>query len=187
MISARFGHFLDKPLAPVARRITIHPNFLTLAGFFTTLLASFVITVNIHIGGILIICGGLFDMLDGIIARTNGKTSQFGAFLDSFLDRVSDATIFLALSWYLYNLNNISGAVISILTMIGALLISYARARAEGIGKKCTTGLMERPERIILVSFGCITGLILPVLLIMLVFTYVTVLQRIHSVWKTTL
>ncbi len=186
MISAKLGHFLDRPLAPFARRINVNPNVLTLSGFFITILAALTIPVNIKIGGLLIILGGLFDMMDGICARTNGRTSAFGAFLDSFLDRLSDAAIFFSLSWYLFRLNNISGAVISILTMIGALLISYARARAEGIGRQCKTGLLERPERIILVSFGCLSGWIIPVLWIMLIFTYLTVMQRVFHVWKMT-
>ncbi len=186
MISAKLGHFLDKPLAPLARRLNVDPNLLTVSGFFIIILAAFLIPTNLRIGGVLIIFGSFFDIMDGIVARTNGRESKFGAFLDSVLDRFSDAAIFLALSWYLFRQNHLTGVVISILTMIGALLISYARARAEGIGKNCTTGLMERPERIILLSLGCITSWIIPVLWIMLIFTYLTVLQRIYHVWKLT-
>ncbi len=186
MISAKFGHFLDKPLSPVVRHLKIHPNIFTIAGFLITLLAAIVLTINLRIGGILIILGGLFDMIDGVVARANGLTSRFGAFLDSVLDRYSDAAIFIGLAWYLLKTDNIVGAIICIFTMIGALLISYTKARAEGIGEKCHVGIIERPERIILISFACFTGWIMPVLWVMLIFTHITVLQRIFHTWKAT-
>ncbi len=79
----------------------------------------------------------------------------------------------------------ITSASLSLMTMVGALLISYTRARAEGLGKECKVGLMERPERIVLMAFGALTGWILPVMWIMLVSTHITVIQRICHVWKT--
>jgi phosphatidylglycerophosphate synthase len=81
-------------------------------------------------------------------------------------------------------MNSVGGAFLCIGTMIGALIISYTRARAEGLGINCQTGLMERPERIILMAFGAITGWVVPVMWIMLILTHVTVIQRIHHVWK---
>ncbi len=186
MISAKLGHVFDKPLSPIAKRINVNPNYLTFSGFLITISAAFIIPYNLKVGGLLVIIGGIFDMLDGVIARTNGRTSDFGAFLDSVLDRFSDAAIFFSLAWYFLKLNNLTGTSISILTMIGALLISYARARAEGIGKKCSVGLLERPERIILVTIGCLTGWILPILWMMLALTYITVIQRVLYVRKIT-
>jgi phosphatidylglycerophosphate synthase len=182
MLGDKFGHFLDKPLGPVAKRIPVTPNVLTIVGFLVTIIAALVIPINLRLGGILILFGGVFDMLDGIVARTSGKTSKFGAFLDSVLDRYSDAFIFLAVTWYFAERGSATGALISLGTLVGAFLISYVRARAEGLGEECHTGIMERPERIILLAFAAITGWLIPVLWIMLVLTHITVFQRIYHV-----
>ncbi|MCX5719750.1 MAG: CDP-alcohol phosphatidyltransferase family protein, partial [Nitrospirae bacterium] len=87
MISAKFGHFLDKPLSPFIKKIHLNPTILTIAGFIVTCVAALVIPYNLKIGGVLILIGGIFDMLDGVVARINNKTTRFGAFLDSVLDR----------------------------------------------------------------------------------------------------
>jgi phosphatidylglycerophosphate synthase len=186
MLSARLGRFFDAPLGSIAKRIPFSPNALTIAGFLITVLAAFVIPQNIKLGGILILIGGIFDMLDGIVARTKGKTSKFGAFLDSVLDRYSDAFIFLSLSYYLAANGNHTGSFLSLGTLVGAFLISYARARAEGLGESCHTGIMERPERIILLIIATITGWIMPVLWAMLILTHFTAIQRILHVWMAT-
>jgi phosphatidylglycerophosphate synthase len=184
MLGAKLGHFLDSPLGPIAKRIPLSPNILTIVGFLITVVAALVIPNNLRLGGVLILIGGIFDMLDGIVARTGGKTTRFGAFLDSVLDRYSDAFIFLAIAWYLDKNGNHTGAFISLGTLIGAFLISYARARSEGLGESCNTGIMERPERIILLIFATITGWLVPVLWIMLILTHITVVQRVYHVWK---
>lgn len=184
MLSGNLGHFLDKPLSPFAKKININPNVLTITGFLITTVAAIVISNDLFIGGLLILLGGVFDMIDGIIARVNNRTTEFGAFLDSVLDRYSDAFLFLGLSWYFLKHGSQAGVWLSLLTMIGAFLISYTRARAEGLGKECHVGLMERPERIILMAIGALTGWIIPVMWIMLVLTHATVFHRFHHVWK---
>ena len=136
--------------------------------------------------GLFMLFGGVLDMLDGIVARTSGRVTKFGAFLDSVLDRYSDAFLFLSISYYLAAQGNHTGSFLSLGTLVGAFLISYARARAEGLGIPCNTGIMERPERIILLIFATLTGWLVPVLWIMLVLTHVTVLQRIYYVWHRT-
>ncbi len=186
MLGEKLGHFLDAPLESLAKKIPFHPNTLTITGFLITLVASLALVSNLVLGGILILIGGLFDVLDGVVARVNGKGSKFGAFLDSVLDRLADAIILLAIGWNLFNLGNLPGLVLSLITLVGAFLISYARARAEGLGKECSQGLMERPERILLLSFGAVTGMIIPVLWVMALLTQFTVLQRIYHVWKVT-
>lgn len=186
MLSARLGHFLDKPLGPVVKKVPLNPNVLTLAGFAITTAAAFVIPTNLRLGGLLILFGGLCDMGDGILARVNGRTTRFGAFLDSLLDRYSDAFIFLSIAWYLASRGDHSGSFLSIGTMVGALLVSYARARGEGLGIDNQAGLMERPERMILLIFATVTGWLVPVLWIMFVLTHVTVVQRAYAVWKGT-
>lgn len=184
MLSAKLGHFLDKPLSPILKNLNVNPNAVTVAGFVITTFAAIILPQNLMLGGILILAGGIFDMLDGVIARINGRTTNFGAFLDSVLDRYSDSFLLLGFSWYFLKDNLIPGMFLSSGTMIGALIISYAKARAEGLGSECHTGVMERPERIILMAFGAITGWVLPVMWLMLVFTHITVIQRIYHVWK---
>ena len=182
MLSAKFGHIFDTPLSSIARKINISPNYITITGFIITTFAAVTLTQNLIAGGILILVGGFFDMLDGVIARVNNRATDFGAFLDSVLDRYSDAFLLLGFSWYFYRNDSITGLFLSIGTMIGTLIISYVKARAEGLGKNCHTGLMERPDRILLMAFGAFTGWALPVMWLMLVLTHVTVIQRILHV-----
>jgi phosphatidylglycerophosphate synthase len=186
LFSEKLGHLFDRPLENLAKKIPFHPNTITIAGFLVTVVASLALASNLVLGGILVIIGGLFDVLDGVVARVNGKDSKFGAFLDSVLDRFSDAFIMLAVGWNLFNRGNLSGLALSLFTLVGAFLISYTRARAEGLGEHCTHGLMERPERILLLSLGAVTGMIIPVLWAMVILTQFTVIQRIYHVWKIT-
>jgi phosphatidylglycerophosphate synthase len=185
MFGAWLGHFLDRPLEPFAKRISLNPNVITVAGFLVTALGSLVIARHLRLGGFVIALGSLMDMFDGIVARTQGRETRFGAFLDSLLDRFADAFIFLGLAWCLGGTGDHSGALLALGTMVGAFVISYAKARAESLGQECETGIMERPERVVMVVFGAITGWIIPVLWIMLVLTYLTVLQRVYHVWRT--
>jgi phosphatidylglycerophosphate synthase len=187
VLSAKLNHFLDTPLSQIAKRIPLSPNTLTIIGFLITSGAAFIITKNLRLGGIVILIGGIFDAFDGVVARTKGKATKFGAFLDSVLDRYSDAFLFIAISWYLMERGNLTGAYLSLGTLVGAFLISYTRARAEGLGESCHTGIMERPERIIVLAFATITGWLMPILWIMFVLTHITVLQRIYHVWKATI
>jgi phosphatidylglycerophosphate synthase len=184
LLSAWLGHFLDKPLAPVAKRIPFDPNLITITGLFITALAAVMIPSDLIAGGLLILAGGAFDMLDGLVARANGKRTRFGAFLDSTLDRYSDSMLFIGVSWYFYYTGSIAGAFLSIGGLVGSLTISYARARAEGLGIDCKIGLLERPERVILLAFGCLTGTIFPVIVIIFILSHFTVIQRILHVRK---
>lgn len=185
MLSAKLGHILDKPLEPIAKKINIHPNVLTITGLVITIIASAVIPFHLAIGGLLIILGGFFDMLDGVVARTNRMNTRFGAFLDSTIDRYCDSIIFISIAWYFFNEGNLYGVLLTTGAMVGALLISYVRARAEGLGIECKVGLMERPERIVLLSFGCISGLILYVMALIFILNHMTVFQRIIHVYKS--
>jgi archaetidylinositol phosphate synthase len=184
MLSARLGHFLDTPLGFIAKRIPFSPNVLSITGFLITAAAAFIIPRDLLLGGVFIMVGGIFDMLDGIVARTTGRATKFGAFIDSVLDRYSDAFLFLSIAWYLAAHGDHTGSFLSIGTLVGAFLISYARARAEGLGGSCHTGIMERPERIILLIVATLTGWLVPVLWLMLILTHVTVVQRVYYAWK---
>lgn len=184
MLSAKLGHILDKPLEPIAKKITVSPNVITLTGLLITAIAAATIPFNLLAGGVLILIGGLFDMLDGIVARANSKKTRFGAFLDSTIDRYCDSLIFIAIAWYFFNEAHLYGVIVTAGAMVGAVLISYVRARAEGLGIECKVGIMERPERILLVSFGCITGLLFPTMVGVFVLNHLTVVQRIWHVYK---
>lgn len=184
MIGARLGHFLDKPLGPIAKRISLNPNALSVTGFLVTAAAALCIPFHLISAGLLILAGGVFDLLDGIVARTNSKTTEFGAFLDSTLDRYADSFLFLAAAWHFMVLGDVLGVALAAGSLVGALLISYVRARAEGLGITCHVGLMERPERVVLLAFGCLTGWLLPVLIVTFLLSHFTVIQRIVHVYR---
>ncbi|MEW6409894.1 MAG: CDP-alcohol phosphatidyltransferase family protein [Nitrospirota bacterium] len=191
MLGEKLGHSLDKLLAPIANILSLNgilsPNSLTLTGFLINLIASASFIFQLpKLAGILILLAGSFDLLDGILARNSGKTTRFGAFLDSVLDRYSDAALFGGLMVYYISNNSILYTLVTFGVMLGSFLISYTRARAEGLGIDCNIGLMERPERIILLSAGAITGLLEETLWILLVLTHITAIQRIYHAWKST-
>jgi phosphatidylglycerophosphate synthase len=186
MLGEKLGHPFDKPLESIAKKISLNPNTITFTGFIVTLLAAVVLSRDLFLGGVMVLVGGFFDVLDGVVARVNAKSSRFGAFLDSVLDRYSDAFILLGIGWNLFNRSNLTGVVLCLGTLVGAFLISYSRARAEGLGESCSKGLLERPERVILISFGAITGFIIPALWVLVVLTHFTVLQRVYHVWRLT-
>ena len=179
MLSEKLGHTLDKPLQAFARRISLSPNTITITGFALTVASSVLLAHNLTLGAFCLLPAGLLDMLDGVVARSRGESSSFGAFLDSVLDRYSDSVILLAIAWNLGSVGHRSGVFLSLIALVGSLMISYARARAEGLGVSCSHGLMERPERLILLFIGAVSGYIVPALWVLAVLTHITVLQRI--------
>jgi phosphatidylglycerophosphate synthase len=186
MLGEKYGHAFDKPLGKIAQKIPFSPNSLSIIGFIITLYACYRLSSDLLTGGVLILVGALFDVLDGVVARTNNKMTRFGAFLDSVLDRYSDAFILLSIAYKLDNDSHTTGVILSLGTLLGSFLISYSRARAEGIGEECKYGIMERPERLILLSLGAISGFIVPTLWVLVFLTNFTVMQRIYYVWNAT-
>lgn len=158
----------------------VTPNHLTVLGFFLTGGVAVVIGLGYEVvGGVLVIAAGLFDMLDGALARVRGLKTRFGAFLDSTLDRYSEAVLLGGVLW-LYPDRETALLILAVLT--GSLLVSYTRARAEGLGVDCEVGFLPRPQRIIVLSAGLIIGLVVPSLWILAIFTNVTAVQRILHV-----
>ena len=188
MIGNKIGHRLDPPLNAVYRRIAGNrgdPNLLTLLGFLTTIGASALIVADLWVAaGFAIILSGFLDMLDGAVARNLDKVTPFGGFFDSVLDRYSDSFILLALIIFYLKRGNGELVILTSFASIGTTLISYARARAEAARIECTVGLMERAERIILLSAGFLFNIMEPILWILAIFTHVTVVQRVYYVWK---
>ena len=137
-----------KIINPVVRgmiKIGITPNFITTTG----------LVLNIVAAGVLIY-GGLFDMMDGRVARLGNMSSTFGALYDSVLDRYSELITLFGIFYYLILKGYMWGSIIAFIALIGSLMVSYVRARAEGLGIDCKVGLMQRPERVVLISLGAI-------------------------------
>ena len=158
MFGAKSRTQLSKILSPIASRIAsfgITANMVTLLGLFVSLVAAtFLATGRLVIAGILILFGSSCDMIDGAIARAVTTSNSSGALLDSVIDRYSEAVIFLGALIYFYHLPTLSGVILVFASMIGSVLVSYVRARAEGLQIECKVGLMQRPERIILLAVG---------------------------------
>jgi CDP-diacylglycerol---glycerol-3-phosphate 3-phosphatidyltransferase len=188
MISNKIGHRLDPYIYRAFHKVfgaRGNPNFFTVMGFLATLAASVLIIGDLWIaGGLMIILSGLFDLFDGALARNLGKVTPFGGFLDSVLDRYSDLFLVLALLIYYLQRGDTAFVILASFVSIGTALISYTRARAEAARIPCNIGLLERAERIILLSAGVLFGWIVPVLWVLAILTHFTVLQRIHYVWK---
>lgn len=184
MLSEKFSQILDKPLTPIAKAFPINPNIVTFIGMVITSLSGFIIPFNLLLGGLFIIIGGAFDLLDGILARVNGRTSKFGALLDSTLDRIADGFIFFGIILYFYIRSDILALIFTLLCLIASFLISYIRARAEALGVSCKIGIIERPERLILLAFGCISSLMSQTIIALTILSWFTVFQRIFHVRK---
>jgi len=169
----------------VLSRSGIRPNALTCASLGLGIAAAYLIgTGRFRIGGALVLVSGLLDILDGALARFTKQTTKFGAILDSTADRVSEAAIFCGLLiWYV-----LEGAalqtVATFVALIGSFLVSYIRARAEGVGLECRVGLFTRAERVIVLAVGLLVNQVPVALWVLIVFVYVTIAQRLLYLWK---
>ncbi len=177
-------------LEPIARLISatnISPNVLTVIGFFLMVGVAFVLAQGrFFLGGVLITIFAIFDAIDGTLARMTKRTSRFGAFLDSTLDRFSEAVIFFGLFVYYLSQSQSMELILIYATVVGSLMVSYARARAEGIGVPLKDGLFTRFERIFLLVVGLLFNILTPVLWILAIFTNLTAVQRMYVVWQIT-
>jgi CDP-diacylglycerol--glycerol-3-phosphate 3-phosphatidyltransferase len=175
-----------KALAQALVRRNIPPTLLTLTGLGINAAAAFLYFGGfIPIAGITILFAGFFDMLDGAVARASGKASRFGGFIDSVVDRYSDFLIFGGVLAYFAREGNLLMTLISAITLCGAFLVSYVRARAELVIPKCAVGLMERPERIIVLAAGSIFGLLNAAMWFLCIATHLTALHRILFTRRT--
>jgi CDP-diacylglycerol--glycerol-3-phosphate 3-phosphatidyltransferase len=131
---------------------------------------------------------GLFDMLDGALARVSRQQSDFGAYLDSLLDRFSEAVIFLALIYVFTVRGNTAAVLLASWVAVGSILISYARARAEGLGVSASVGIAPRPERVLILGLGLLFNptTTIAALVVLAILTFVTTLQRLYHVWQVT-
>lgn len=183
----KYFRILYEPPARLFSSLGVSPNVITIVGFFLMIGIAVVLARGyLFWGGILIIIVGLFDAMDGTLARMMGRTSRFGAFLDSTLDRYSEAVIFLGLFIYLSGQNQRLELILIYATIVGSLMVSYARARAEGIGISLKDGLFTRFERVFLLVVGLLFNQLVIVFWILAIFSNFTALQRMYLVWRIT-
>ncbi|MBM4432865.1 MAG: CDP-alcohol phosphatidyltransferase family protein [Chloroflexi bacterium] len=183
------GNQLTIPIVRLLTRTSITPNTLTWLGFFISAgAAALVITGHPFVAGFVVLVGGFFDLLDGALARYINKTTRFGTVLDSVLDRFSDAIVLIGIL-VLYTFGrSLGGIIITSAALILSLVVSYIRARAESVGLECKVGLFTRPERVIVLALGLILSqfayALFTALMIIAVFSFITVVQRLHHVQK---
>lgn len=149
-------------------KIGVTPNVVTTIGFLLNIVVAIVFITGAEEGnrgdlsyigyaGGLILFAGLFDMLDGQVARIGNMSSKFGAFFDSVLDRYSELVMFLGICYYLVAHHYFLSSLFAFIALIGSMMVSYTRARAEGLGIECKGGLMQRPERIVTIGVSALT------------------------------
>ena len=183
--------YLETPVVALLGRLGLSPNAVTLLGLAVAGASAYLLSVgNLWAGGVVLLASGAFDFFDGALARAVGRTSSIGALLDSVVDRVSEAAVLLGLLVYYLQRDSTEGAVLVYLALAGSIMVSYLRARAEGLGIECNVGVMTRPERVallgisllvaqwrtlaVLVALGAIAGL-----------AFLTSAQRMLHTWRT--
>ncbi len=188
MISAKIGSKLDPYLFKTLKLFkldTCKPNTLTVFGFiFSFISAIFIYYGSLKLASFFVIISGFFDMVDGANARTNGKVTKFGGFLDSLSDRYSDFFLFGSVLLYFAKQEKGLYVILTLFTILGTMAIPYARAKAEAIVGRCKVGIMERGERLILLIIGLLFNILEPIIVILCILTHVTVVQRAIYTYK---
>ncbi|MEO8027294.1 MAG: CDP-alcohol phosphatidyltransferase family protein [Bryobacteraceae bacterium] len=157
----------------------IHPNVLTFLGLVINVVAAVMLAAgNFRWAGVVIIGAGLFDMVDGRVARETNQVTRFGGFFDSVLDRYSDLALLMGMLVWYGSINRPFYVVLTALAMTACVMISYARARAENTIPSCKVGFLERPERVVLVIIGALFDRMAPVLWVIAVLGNLTVIHR---------
>jgi CDP-diacylglycerol--glycerol-3-phosphate 3-phosphatidyltransferase len=166
------------PLVPALNKIGLTPNIITWLALIINILAAVAAATNYLLAsGLLVLFAGLFDILDGALARYANKTTRFGALMDSTFDRFSEAIVLFGLLYV--NVGKTMEIWLIFIVMIFSFLISYIRARSEGLDIENKTGLFTRTERVIILALGLIVNQVLITLVILAIFTFITVIQRL--------
>lgn len=183
---ARVEPLVRWPLGPLVRALAalgIRPNQVTVGALVLSGVGALLVARGWFLAAAaLVLAGGLLDLLDGMLARHSGLASPFGAFLDSTLDRVSEGMVFAAIAYH-FALRG-QGLVVAcvVLALLGSLLVSYARARAEALGIDCKMGAATRAERVLLVVIGLAFDVLAPIIAALAVLSAMTVIQRMVHV-----
>jgi CDP-diacylglycerol--glycerol-3-phosphate 3-phosphatidyltransferase len=165
----------------------IHPNVLTFLGLVINMAAAALLAVGrFRLAGAVIIGAGLFDMVDGRVARETNRVTRFGGFFDSVLDRYSDLALLVGLLVWYGSINRPFYVVLTAIAMTGSVMVSYTRARAENTIPTCKVGFMERPERVVLVIIGALFLRMAQVLWVIAVLANLTVVHRMIFTWQET-
>lgn len=182
----RFRPALRDLIEPLALKIKINPNYITLLGVLVATISAYSFYAgNLLGGGILIAISGFLDIFDGAVARNNSSMTQFGGFLDSTSDRLADALIIIGIVY-----GGFVNWVYGILALHASLTVSYVRARAEAEGVPCGIGIAERAERLSIIMVGAFLGfwfgpeIMHWAFILIIILGYITVGQRIHHTWK---
>lgn len=198
----KYRDFLQKIIyviiTPVIKgmiRIGFTPNLVTTIGFVLNIAATIMLlyaagemtgsTSIVGWSGAVILFAGLFDMMDGRLARIGNMSSIFGALWDSTLDRYSELFTLFGIAMYLILNSWVTGGVLTFLAMVGSVMVSYVRARAEGLGIECKVGLMQRPERVVLTSLGAILcGIFDNLWFLVVPIVIIAILANITAFWR---
>jgi CDP-diacylglycerol--glycerol-3-phosphate 3-phosphatidyltransferase len=165
----------------------IHPNVLTFIGLLINIVAAYLFAAgSFRWAGAVVIGAGLFDMVDGRVARETNRVTRFGGFFDSVLDRYSDLALLMGLLVYYASINRYFYVVLTAIVMTGSVMVSYARARSENTIPKCKVGFLERPERVVLLIIGALADRMAPVLWVIAVLSNLTVIHRMIYTWQET-
>jgi CDP-diacylglycerol--glycerol-3-phosphate 3-phosphatidyltransferase len=179
-----FGKVIHRIVGALALS-RIHPNVLTFLGLVINTWAAFLFAAgNFRWAAVVVILAGLFDMVDGRVARETNRVTRFGGFFDSVLDRYSDLAVFMGLLVYYASINRFFYIVLTAIVMTGSVMVSYTRARAECTIPKCKVGFLERPERVVLIIIGALFDRMAPVLWVIAVLSNLTVIHRMIYTWQ---
>ena len=155
------------PIINLLVKTGITPNGITIIGFLITIGSAVILITGAELGikgdtkyitwfGIILLLAGVFDMLDGQLARKTNQMTKFGALFDSVIDRYSEMIMFFGIAYYLVSYHYFLSGVFAFIAMIGSIMVSYVRARAEGLGVECSVGIMQRPERVLTIGISAI-------------------------------
>jgi CDP-diacylglycerol--glycerol-3-phosphate 3-phosphatidyltransferase len=190
MLTRKIGEVLGWVLYKIVYGLAatgVHPNVLTFVGLLVNSWAAYLFSVGrFQAGGAVMILAGLFDMVDGRVARIQGRVTRFGAFFDSVIDRYSDLVLYLGLLMYYAGVNRYRYAVLVGIAMAGSVMVSYTRARAESLIPSCKGGFWERPERIVLLIIAALGDRMAPALWLLAIGPNLTVIHRIVLTWRET-
>ena len=185
-----FTDYVENPVVRLLRRLGLNPNLVTIVGLLISGVGAYFISAGLWwIGGLVVLFAGIFDLFDGALARATDSVSRFGALLDSTVDRLSEAVVMLGLLAYYLSRDDDVGSILVYAAIIGSIMVSYLRARSEGLGIDCRVGVMTRPERVAVVGIGLIVGhweprVMLVILGAIAVLTAFTSVHRLVHTWR---
>jgi len=183
--------YVEQPVARLLASLGFSPNAVTLLGLAGAAASAYLLSIGqLWAGGVVMLAAGILDLFDGALARATGRVSRFGALLDSVVDRVSEAVVLFGLLVFYIQQPSTLGAVLVYSTLVGSIMVSYLRARSEGLGIDCKVGVMTRPERVAVIGGGLIVGHWLPIALLVVLgvvsgLTAFTTMQRLFHTWRS--